>query len=357
MAERPHTIALVGLGATGLAIGQSLHRRTDCRLVGAVDLDPSRVGRDLGELLGVGPIGVTVVSDLSEVSSVTADVAVVATTSLLETLEPTATALLQAGANVVSICEELGFPRASHPALADRLDRVAIANGVSILGTGANPGFVMDTLPLVMSCLAQEVCGVQIRRTADMSSYGAIVQKFGLGLTTEEFDLAQDAGTVIGHVGFEQTIGALADGLGWTLDDIEIDPIRPAFIAPEDRPGVHTTVARGSIAAVLHAARGYRGGRSAIDLSVHFGFFRPGDPVEPGDACRIHADDREIEVSAERGFDSFLSTVAITANLATAIIDAAPGLRTMTDLPITAVVSKGARRATDIRSRRVYSNR
>jgi hypothetical protein len=343
MAERRHTIALVGLGATGLAIGESLHRRADCRLVGAVDLDPSRVGRDLGELLGAEPFGVEVVADLGEVSGATADVAVVATTSLLETLESTATALLQAGVNVVSICEELGFPRVSHPALADRLDRAAIANGVSILGTGANPGFIMDTLPLVVSSLAQEVHGVQIRRTADMSRYGAIVQKFGLGLTTEEFDLAQDAAAVIGHVGFEQTIAAIADGLGWSLDDIEVDPVRPAFIAPEDRPGVHAMVARGTIAAVFHAARGRRTGSTAIDLAVHFGFFRPGDPVEPGDACRIRTDDRVIELSVERGFDSFLSTVAITANLVTAVIDAAPGLRTMTDLPITAIVSKGAR--------------
>jgi hypothetical protein len=344
MAEPRHTIALVGLGATGLAIGDSLHRRADCQLVGAVDVDPSRVGSDLGELLGVEPFGVAVAADLSEISGATADVAVVATTSLLEKLEPTVTALLEAGVNVVSICEELGFPRASHPALADRLDQVAIANGVSILGTGANPGFIMDTLPLVLSSLAQVVHGVQIRRTADMSRYGAIIQKFGLGLTTEEFDIAQDAATVIGHVGFEQTIAAIAAGLGWSLDDIEIDPVRPAFIAPDDRRGAHATVARGTIAAVLHAARGRRTGRTAIDLAVHFGFFRPGDPIEAGDACRIETDDRVIELSVEHGFDSFLSTVAITANVVTAVIDAAPGLRTMTDLPITAIVSKGARR-------------
>jgi 4-hydroxy-tetrahydrodipicolinate reductase len=345
MAQRPQTIALVGLGATGIAIGQSLHHRDDCQLVRAIDASPARSGRDLGELFGRAPLGIEVDSDLGEVTRGCADVAVVATTSLLEALESTVIPLLERGINVVSICEELGYPWLSHPPIAERLDRIARANGVSILGTGANPGFIMDTLPLLLSGLAQEVHRVDIRRTADMSRYGAIVKKFGLGLTTDEFDVAQDAGIVVGHVGFEQSIGALAAGLGWSLDEIELDPVRPAFIAPQERVGAHATLAAGSVAAVVHAARGRRGGAVVIDLAVHFGFFATGDPVEDGDACRIDTSDQIIEVLAGRGFDSFLSTVAITANVTTAVVQAAPGLRTMSDLPVGALASKGSRRA------------
>jgi 2,4-diaminopentanoate dehydrogenase len=133
--------------------------------------------------------------------------------------------------------------------------------------------------------------------------------------------------------------------LGWSLDEIELDPVRPAFIAPQERVGAHATLASGSVAAVVHAARGRRGGAVVIDLAVHFGFFAAGDPVEDGDACRIDTNDQIIEVLAGRGFDSFLSTVAITANVTTAVVQAAPGLRTMSDLPVGALASKGSRRA------------
>lgn len=337
-----HRIALVGVGATGAAIGQSLRRRSDCTLVGAVDIDPARLGRDLGELLGGDPLGVTVGADAASLPGT--DVAVVATSSHLETLEPTVVPLLRAGINVVSICEELGHPHQTHPAVTDRLDRVARENGVTILGTGCNPGLIMDTLPLLLSGLTQSVRSVEIRRTADMSRYGALVAKFGLGLTTEEFAGAQAAGSVTGHIGFEQAIGAVAAGLGWELDEIVVDPVRPAFIAPEAREGAHARIGPGTVTAVLHAARGSIGGTPVIDVAIHFGFFAEGDPVERGDTCRLTGEEQVLEVVAERGYESFLSTVAMAANVATAVVDAEPGLRTMAELPVSAIASKGSRR-------------
>lgn len=225
----PHRIVVIGLDVTGLGIAKSLACRTDCEIVGGVDVDPKRIGRDLGELLGSGVSGVKVVSTFAELESLDVDLAVVATTSLIEQLEETATPLLEAGINVVSICEELGYPLVTHPAVAHRLDAAARASGVSILGTGINPGFVMDTLPLVLSTLTQKVDRIEIRRTAEMSGYGALLGKFGLGLKVDVFDAAQAAGKVVGHVGFEQALTALGDGLGWTFDEVGVDPVRPAF--------------------------------------------------------------------------------------------------------------------------------
>ena len=337
------SIVLVGLGATGVALAQALVRRTDCAIVGAADIAPARVGQDLGTVLGGAPMEVAVVADLAELP--TADLAVVATTSLLSAVEPTLAALVQRGMNVVSICEELSHPHLSHPDVVARLDKLAVDRGVSVLGTGANPGMIMDTLPILLSGLTQRVSRVRIRRTADMSRYGAILTKFGLGLTEQEFWAAADAGTVIGHVGFEQSIAAVADGRGGNLDEIVVDSPRPAIVAADSRRGDHVEVAPGTIAAVLHGGRGIIAGDVVVEMATHFGFFDDGDPVELGDACTLEGEEQTIEVRAPGGYESFLSTIAVASNVATAVVAADPGFRTMTDLPVGAVASKGARRS------------
>jgi 2,4-diaminopentanoate dehydrogenase len=332
-------VALVGLGATGVAIADSLLHRSDCAVVGAADPDHELVGRDLGTLCGRPEIGVTVRAGLEGLPP--ADVAIVATGSRLDDVAETLVPLLERGMNVVSICEELAFPLLSHPELSRRLDEVARRNGVTLMGTGANPGVVMDTLPLLLSVLTQRVERVVIRRSADMSRYGAIVSKFGLGLTPREFERAQAAGEVIGHVGFDQAIAALASGLSWMLEEIVVDPVRPAFVTPVARHGEHRELAEGTVAAVTHAARGVHAGETVIDLEITFGFFVPEDEIAAGDHCRVEGAEQVVEVISPHGFQSHLSTVAAAVNVATAVSAASPGLRTMADLPVGAMASKG----------------
>ncbi|MFJ8653106.1 hypothetical protein ACIRNU_12255 [Streptomyces rochei] len=162
-----------------------------------------------------------------------------ATSSWIDAVEPTLTALTARGTNVVSICEELRDTAWSHAQAVARLDRLAREHGVSVLGTGCNPGMLMDTLPLVLSGLTLGVERVSVRRTADMSRYGAILKKFGLGLTPAEFDTERDADRVMGHVGFAQSIGALARGLEWELDAIEVDSAERDLITETERRGQH----------------------------------------------------------------------------------------------------------------------
>ncbi len=332
-------VAIIGLGATGRAIACALLRRTDVTVVGACDHGPTTVGADLGAVLGVGSVGVTVVSDLESLPP--ADLAVVATTSDLNHVAQTLIPLLKRSYNVMSICEELAYPWMSHPELATRLHETALANGVSVLGTGANPGILMDTLPLLLAALTQRVESVTIRRRTSMSRYGAILPKFGLGLTADEFSTARDAGKVLGHHGFEQAIAALSSGLGWRLDAIEVDPVIPAIISATTRVGDHVTIHPGQIASVTHAARGLRHGKSVIDLEIMFGFFDAGDAVTVGDDYVIVGDDQVLELSAATGFESMLSTVAAAANTAVSVVAAESGLLSMGDLPVRALTSKG----------------
>ena len=338
MAQR---IVMVGLGATGVAMTQSLLQRADVEIVGAADRNPAVIGTDLGILAGEREIGVAIIDDPAGLPP--ADLAIVATTSDLNHVADTVVPLLERSYNVMSICEELAYPWSSHPEISRRLDDTATAHGVTVLGTGANPGVLMDTLPLLLTALTQRVDRVAIRRRTNMSRYGAILSKFGMGLTPEQFAAAQESGDVVGHYGFEQSISALASGLGWTLDAIEVDRVAPAMVSDITRAGRHVTVEPGQIAAVTHAARGLSGGRAVIDLEIMFGFFDPSDSVAAGDDYRIEGADQVIELTSPTGFESFVSTIAAAVNAVTAVIDAPSGFLSMGDLPARALASKGAR--------------
>ncbi len=333
-------VSVVGLGATGLAIAEVLAHREDCEIVGALDIRPELAGTGLVSLVADAP-------DLLIATSVDAlpdaDVAVVATSSWIAGVEPVITALLARGINVVSICEELRDPELRHPEIVARLDAVAREHGVSVLGTGCNPGMLMDTLPLVLSGLTTGVERIAVRRTADMSRYGAILQKFGLGLTPDEFDTRRTAGEVMGHVGFDQSIAALARGLEWGLESIEVDAVERDLIAPSDRVGANLTVPAGTVASVIHRSRGVMAGETVVELVTRFGIFEADDDVPRGDSLTLVGREQTIEVNAPGGYESFLSTVAMACNAVTAVADAEPGFRTLLDLPLSALASKGTR--------------
>lgn len=333
---------VVGLGATGRAIATSLLQRSDVDVVGAADQNPSIVGQDLGVVLGGAPIGALVAASAEELPA--ADLAIVATISDLDKVAGTLIPLLERSYNVLSICEELAYPWQSHPEVARALDETAKAHGVTVLGSGANPGVLMDTLPLLLTSLTQKAQSVRIRRRTNMSRYGAILSKFGLGLTPTEFDAARDRGDVIGHYGFEQAIGAVAAGLGWTLDAVEVGQVAPAIVASSTRVGDHVRIEPGQISAVTHAARGLINGEAVIDLEITFGFFDPADGIAAGDDYEIVGEEQTVELRSSVGFDSFLSTIAAAVNSAAAVVEAAPGLLSMGELPARSLAAKGTRR-------------
>lgn len=333
-------VVVVGLGATGLAMAEVIARREDCELVGALDIRPELADRTLDALVAGAP-AVRIAAAVDALP--TADVAIVATSSWIAGVEPVITALVSRGINVVSICEELRDPELRHPEIVARLDAVARENGVSVLGTGCNPGMLMDTLPLVLSGLTVGVDRISVRRTADMSRYGAILQKFGLGLAPDDFDKRREAGEVMGHVGFDQSIAAVARGLEWTLDSIEVDPVERDLLASADRVGANLTVHAGTVASVIHRARGVLAGETVVELVTRFGIFEDDDDVPRGDSLTLVGREQTIEVSAPGGYESFLSTIAMACNAVTAVVDAEPGFRTLLDLPVAALASKGAR--------------
>ena len=220
-------IILYGVGSIGSQIARLLLRKKGLKIVGAVDASPEKIGRDLGEVIGVEKtLGVSISGDSERLlSSVDADVALHATSSFLKDVYPQLAQLIRHGVNVISTCEELTYPYVVDESLAFNLDRLARKHGVTLLGTGVNPGFLMDTLPIALSGLCQEVKHIKVERVIDAAKRRLPFQKkIGAGLTPEEFEDMIEKRIITGHVGLEQSIAMIADALGLSLQRIEAEP-------------------------------------------------------------------------------------------------------------------------------------
>jgi 4-hydroxy-tetrahydrodipicolinate reductase len=229
--------------------------------------------------------------------------------------------------NIVSTTEELAYPYHSHPQLAAEVDRVAKANGVTVLGTGVNPGFLMDSWVLFMTAVCQEVKRVKAIRIQDASSRRLPFQKkIGAGWTPEEFQKLVDNGT-LRHVGITESISMIAAGLGWKLDDIT-ETIEPV-IAKKRVKSQYITVESGQAAGVRQLGHGLRGKEEIITLEFEASLGAP----ESYDAIYISGTPN-MEVVIKGGTHGDIATAAITVNSARRVVEAPPGLITMKDLPI-----------------------
>ncbi len=335
-------IAIVGVGATGARIAHDIHVQGVGELVGAFDTDPAKVGRDLGELAGIGPLGITIVDSVSALSGGAAQLAVLSTTSSLAAIADAVAELAGFGMNVLSLCEQLSYPWQTEPKIAARLDDVARRHGVSILGTGCNPGFVMDTLPIVLSAAVRGVQSIELLRTADVRHFGPHVVKLGLGLTAEQLDDRRGR-DVRGHFGFEESLSQLADAVGWSPVRIQVEWPRAAVVAAEVRRGDHHSIAPGTVAVAVQHAQAVWDGHVVISATEYLGFVEPQDAIPHGDTCRIVGSEQTIDVRVPGGFDSAATTAAVLVNMIEPLLQAEPGLRSMGDFSIRAIAAKAGR--------------
>lgn len=327
---------IFGCGPIGCSVARYAAQRADIELVGAVDIDESLVGRDLGEVAGVdSKPGVTISNDADAVLSVTRpDVVFLTTSSSMVTIYPQIEKCARAGANVVSTCEELSFPYRKSPQLAAEIDRVAKAHSVTVLATGVNPGFLMDAWPLFMTGVCQQVERIRAIRVQDASPRrGPFQKKIGAGRTLEEFETLVASGT-LKHVGLPESIAMIADGLGWELDDIteSIEPV----IATRQVKTDFVTVEPGQAAGVRQVGRGLRAGEELITLE----FEAAVGGSESYDAVYITGTPN-LEVVIKGGTHGDIATAAIAVNCIHRVVEARPGLLTMKDLPVVSAPGKG----------------
>jgi 2,4-diaminopentanoate dehydrogenase len=324
-AVRPR-ILHVGLGPLGRIVQSDLAARGPGRAVAAVDVDPALAGLPLGELCRGAPMEVRVLSSLERIQDwESIDAAILTTSSDLRVCAPTLKALAERGISTVSTCEELLWPWMRHPALARELDEVARANGVALLGTGVNPGYLMDALPVFLSAAALDVRKVHIWRVQDASARRVPFQKkIGASLDRSAF-AARIADGSLRHVGLGESLHFVAHCLGWQVERWE-ESIEPV-LADRRLESALGPIEPGRAAGVRQVARGWVGGeeRLTLEFQAAIGQANPHDRV-------LLESDPPLDLVLSGGVHGDRATSALVLNCIGPLLDAPVGLATMASI-------------------------
>ena len=328
-AKGPIKVLHFGLGPIGAGVVKQVAARKGFKIVGAVDIDPGKVGRDLGDVAGLGrTLKIKVSGDARKaIKSARPDVVVLCTNSSLKTIVPQVETILRFKVPIVSTTEELAYPTKGNMRYARAIHQAAKKAKVAILGTGVNPGFVMDALPIMLTGVCERVEAVRVDRIQDARMRRLpFQQKIGAGLTREQFQRKVDEGSVR-HVGLAESVSMIADALGWKLDRIT-DDIRPR-IATATVASEYLAVDPGYVCGIEQDGIGYRNGLPIIALHMEAYLGAP----ESYDAVEITGSPA-LKMKLAGGVHGDIATTSITVNSIPKVLDGAPGLHTMRDMPL-----------------------
>jgi len=319
---KPISVAQYGIGPIGAEIARLLLTKPWIQITGAVDIDPNKIGKDLGEVIGLGrTVGVVVTADLQGKP----DVVCHSTGSRLRDVVGQLEMLLDRGCHVVSTCEELSFPLDTE--IRERLQHVARAKNVGLLGTGVNPGFVMDKLPLTITSVCQDVKSVDIIRIQNASTRREPLQrKVGAGMTVEEFRAAVDSGK-IKHMGLKESLMMVGSGLGVEFEHVTDEKIEP-IVAEREVVTQYLRVAPGQVAGVHQTIYG----KGRIDVSLELRMYVGAEDVA-ADRVIVHGVP-DVEMEIKGGVHGDRATAAMVVNSIPRIVQARPGVLTMDDIAI-----------------------
>ena len=318
-----------GLGPIGCATARLITERDNLELVGAVDIDPAKVGKDLGEVIDLAaPLGIEVKHSVGDIGS-SADIVLHTTNSYFDEFTDQVVELLDAGFDIVSTSEELSFPWHYNADAATELDAAAKKAGKTVLGTGVNPGFLMDSLPIFLTSIAQTVDHIDVRRVINATTRrGPFQAKIGSGMTVEAFN-AKIAEGRMGHVGIPESMAMIFDTLGKELVRFENNVVPIVAEAPVKTP--FFDVQAGQVRGLEQTATG----ETSDGEFVSFTFRAALDEMPDGDTITIKG--RPELVINLQGTNGDLTTSAIAVNAIRNTLQAAPGVLTMRDLPIVSI--------------------
>ncbi|PYR02811.1 MAG: dihydrodipicolinate reductase [Acidobacteria bacterium] len=318
-----------GLGPIGAAIVKQVATRPGFKIVGGIDIDPAKVGRDLGDVVGLPKrLGVKVSDDaLTALKAAKPHIVVLCTSSSIKKVMAQIETILKSKTAIVTTTEELSYPGYTHIRQARRIHAWAKKARVALLATGVNPGFAMDALPIALTAVCERVDRVAVNRVQDARIRRlTFQQKIGAGLSTDQFQKKVDNGNVR-HVGLTESIAMIADALGWTLDRIT-DDIQPK-LATLTVASEFLAVDPGYVCGIIQDGVGYRGGEGVIHLHMEAYLGAP----ESYDSVEIDGSPR-LSMKLAGGIHGDVATASIVVNSIPHVLKASPGLHTMRDLPL-----------------------
>lgn len=318
-------ILQVGLGPLGQKTVQFAVTR-GFKIVAAVDSSPALIGKDLGEVCGLKKMNVIIKADVkSALKNKKADIAVVTTVSSLVRMQDLVAEIAREKLSIVSTCEELSFPWKTQSGLAKKLDKLCKKHKIALLGTGVNPGYLMDYLPTVLTAVSKKVDSIEVWRVQNASTRRIpFQQKIGAALTLEQFKKKEKEGT-LRHVGLPESVDFIAARMGWKLTK-KTETLNPV-IAKEEITSGYKIIKAGMASGVEQVGRGFIGKREVITL-----YFRAAVGEEKSyDTIQISGEPM-IRSTIENGINGDIATCAITLNAIESVLLARPGLVTMSDI-------------------------
>ena len=320
----------IGFGPLGIQIGKYIAQKSTIKTVAGVDINPSLKGKLLSNLDKDLSNDVTIFSSVKEAVNFLAkkpDVAIITTVSSLEKLIPQVEEVAKFGIPIISTCEELSFPWKLQPKLSDKLDAICRKYNVACLGTGVNPGFLMDYLPSVFTSISKEIEHITVERIQDATPRRVpFQQKIGAGLTLDEFKKKEATGT-LRHVGLQESVYLLANSIGLELDNVT-ESLQPV-IAEKAVSSLAINVQKGDARGVEQIAYGYK--NDVQKIKMHFkaalGEEKSFDKVTIKGVPNFSSE-------IEDGINGDIATCAITINCINSILKASSGLQTMATITV-----------------------
>lgn len=328
-------VVLWGFGAMGSGIARVLLSKKGVEIAGVCDIHPDRINHSIYDLLQIprdGRPDVFVCGDIEQVLMQNPVLCILATDSFTKRAFPKIKLLIEHGVNVISTAEEMSYPRAQSPELASEMDLLAKRHGVSVLGTGINPGLMMDLLAICLTGCMTDVTHVMCKRVNSLSPFGpAVMEEQGVGLTKEQFDRGVQDGSLAGHVGFSESVGMIGEALGWKIDRFE-QQMKP-IITSVDRRSPHGFAKAGDVAGVNMTGQGYVDGDLRIEM-IHPQQIEPElEGTFTGDYITLTGMPN-VNMQIKPEVNGGVGTIAMCVNMIPHVINASPGLKTMLDLPV-----------------------
>ena len=324
-----------GLGAMGRVMASLVLEKPSMQLVAAIDRNEENVGKDVATVIGVKKkTGVLVSNELSKtLANTKADVMLHAAVSYVPKVWEQIKPAVEKGISVITIAEEMGYPLVKYPALCAEMERIAKEKNARILGSGINPGFAMDLVPLLYSGICRRVDSIKVTRIIDFSPFGASIQKnIGIGFSASEFKEGVKSGKLPLHIGLPESAYMLATAIHWAIDRVE-ETREPVLAKKPFRVPGYMTIKKGNVAGFNHHCFAYRGKKIVITLE-ELGRVDPKEDYR--NTITIKGDPELTEwVNVPAGN---ITTTAHAVNLIPALLKTQAGLHTMLDLPVAALV-------------------